>query len=126
MIAVWAVLVMMFGHWLFDFVLQPDWMGKGKSRSWGILSEHSVRITVGAFAVAVLVASVQGFQRATGWLLLFAAINGVAHFGIDAVTSRLTGRLYAQGDHHNFFVVIGFDQFLHMVVAVTTLAWLVT
>jgi hypothetical protein len=44
-----------------------------------------------------------------GWLLL----NGALHFITDACTSRLTGYFYKKGDYHNFFVVIGFEQFIH-------------
>jgi hypothetical protein len=56
---------------------------------------------------------------------LWALLNGLAHFGIDAVTSRITSKLFSQGKTHEFFTVIGFDQFLHLALAVVTLAWLV-
>lgn len=120
MISVWVVVVILFGHWLADFVLQPHWMGTGKSKDWWVLSQHAFRITGGGVMVAVAL----GFFfpiSATG-ALIWALVNGVAHFAIDAVTSRMTGKLFAKQDFHNFFVVIGFDQFLHVALAVVTFA----
>jgi hypothetical protein len=122
-VAVWAVVIVLLGHWLADFVWQPHWMGMRKSKEWWVLTQHALRIAAGA----TLTAGVIGlffpisFVGAVAWGLL----NGVAHFAIDAVTSRITSKLYVKGDMHNFFAVIGFDQFLHVAFAVVTLVLLV-
>lgn len=122
-VAVWAVILMLFGHWVFDFVLQPHWMGMNKSKDWLVLSKHAARITAGGAVVGLALAIFYPVSF-TG-IALWALLNGAAHFSIDAVTSRITSRLFAQGKTHGFFTVIGFDQFLHLAFAVLTLAWLV-
>jgi hypothetical protein len=122
-IAVWAVVLMLFGHWVADFVFQPHWMGMRKSKEWWVLTQHALRITAGGLATALVIGLFYPISL-TG-AIIWAALNGLAHFGIDAVTSRITGRFYAKGDMHHFFSTIGFDQFLHMAFAVLTLAWLI-
>lgn len=123
MISVLATTLILFGHWAADFVWQPHWMGMRKSKEWWVLIQHGARITAGGLLTAAVIVALLGGS----WLgvLWWALINGVAHIGIDAVTSRMTGRLYAKGDMHNFFVVIGFDQFLHVSLAVATFVWLI-
>lgn len=123
MVSVAAIVVMLFGHWVFDFVFQPNWMGLRKSKEWGVLSNHAARITVGCAVTGLVIAL--AFHGHPAGALAWAAINGVGHFAIDGVTSRITGSYWKQERIHAFFVTIGFDQFLHMALAVTTLAWLV-
>jgi hypothetical protein len=122
-IAVWAVVLMLLGHWFSDFVWQPHWMGMRKSKEWWVLIQHALRITAGGLATAFVISLF--FPISATGAFIWAAVNGLAHFGIDAVTSRITSRLFAQGKTHEFFTVIGFDQFLHLAFAVVTLAWLV-
>lgn len=95
-------------HWLADFVLQTDKMAIGKSTSNRWLGYH----------VAVYTACLLPF----GWKLALA--NGAAHFCTDWVTSRWTSRLWKKGDRHNFFVVIGMDQALHMTVLLLSARYL--
>lgn len=52
--------------------------------------------------------------------------NGIAHFGIDAVTSRITSYYWQEQRAHAFFVVVGFDQFLHLALLVWTVRILFT
>lgn len=122
-VAVGAVVLMFLGHWISDFVFQPHWMSMRKSKEWGVLGLHALRITVGGILTGIVIAL--AFHGNQTGVLEWAAINGVGHFVIDAVTSRITSRLWAQQKVHEFFTTIGFDQFLHMVLAVVTLAWLV-
>jgi uncharacterized membrane protein len=99
--------IIMFCHWLFDFACQNDKMAINKSTSFKWLGIHC------------LVYSLWGFflfpYLGTALTLFFVGYLFVTHFMIDGVTSRLTSYLWKKGDRHNFFVVIGFDQFLHYV-----------
>ena len=51
------------------------------------------------------------------WILL----NGVLHLITDAVTSRITYKLWGRSKMHDFFVVVGFDQMIHYTCLFVTL-----
>lgn len=101
-------------HWLADFVLQSDKMAKGKSSSNRWLTQHILAYTATLVAVLLLLYPLKN-------VLLYGVINGVAHFCTDYVTSRITKKLWAQQRVHDFFVVIGLDQAIHMATLVATL-----
>jgi len=92
-------------HFFSDFVLQSDWMAKNKSKSNKALLIHTSVYCLPFFLF--------------GWK--YALVNMVLHTAIDYVTSRITSKLYAQGKVHEFFVVIGFDQYLHAVCLISTI-----
>ena len=95
----------LFMHFIADFVLQTDAMAKNKSTSNKFLAHH----------VFVYNAVMCLF----GWQ--FALVNSASHFAIDWCTSRVSSKMWKAGRTHDFFVVIGFDQFLHMAILVATL-----
>lgn len=95
-------------HFVADFILQTDEMAKKKSKNNKWLAYH----------ITVYSAPFLYF----GWQ--FAAINWAAHFCTDWCTSRLSSKLYAKGQIHWFFVVIGFDQAVHMTTLIGTYLWL--
>lgn len=113
-------------HFLGDFLLQSDWMALNKSKSWLALYLH------------VLVYSLCFLPFG----MAFVGITFLLHFLTDAITSRITSRLWfiehlPMGDglikvlrstygyevnpfvasfnnkRHWFFVVIGLDQLIH-------------
>lgn len=43
----------------------------------------------------------------------WAVFNGVAHFGIDWLTSKQTHKCFERQDYHNGFVIVGADQLVH-------------
>lgn len=100
----------LFAHWVGDFVLQSDRMAKGKSSSNEILTEH-----VATYTLVILIASMN---------LWYALLNGVIHFGIDWLTSRATSNIWKQGRIHDFFVAVGFDQYLHALTLIATIGLL--
>lgn len=99
------IYAILFLHFVSDFMLQSDAMAKGKSKSNYWLSLHIL-----AYSSPFLI---------FGWK--YAIVNGASHFAIDYVTSRASGRMWRAGRTHDFFVVIGFDQFLHAAILIATM-----
>lgn len=93
-------------HFIADFILQSDYISKNKSKSNLILLEHVL-----IYAVPFVLVGVP-----------YAIINSALHYGVDGITSRMTSKLYAKGDIHKFFVVIGADQAIHMTCLIATLS----
>ncbi len=118
-------------HFVADFLLQSDWMAQNKSRRWDALAAH------------VAVYSACFFYYGAP----FVAMTFLLHFVTDAMTSRITSRLWffdmampvqwpsrrapnspavphyavGGGNRHWFFVVIGADQLIHFLCLAWTL-----
>lgn len=85
-------------------------MAVNKSKSFKALFWHIVVYTVVLLSLSILILGISG--------ILYAVTNGFLHLCIDFFTSRLTSKLYAAGRRHDFFVVLGLDQFLHVVILI--------
>lgn len=103
-------LVLVWMHFVADFVLQSHRMSRNKSWSWKWLGAHT--LVYGTV-----------FLWAGAW---FALATSVTHGAVDAVTSRVTSRLWKREAYHSFFVMIGFDQAVHLttLVLLARVAWL--
>lgn len=120
MLSIKVVLVILIIHWFADFVLQTDWEAKNKSKSNKALFSHVLKyssIWLAALWLVAMIGNTNGFNYTylnwSVWMCLFPAITFVFHFATDYVTSRVNSKLHAQGRIHEFFVSVGFDQFLH-------------
>lgn len=114
-------------HFVADFMLQTHWQAQNKSKNNEALGRH-----VASYTAVLLVATPFIFpgmrtvgepEPYVGWFL-FVALNGALHFATDYFTSRWTSKLYAKGDWHNFFVVVGLDQLIHQFTLALTALWL--
>jgi len=122
-------------HFVGDFILQSDWMAIQKSKRWDALTLHVL-----LYSLCFL-----------PWGLHFFLLTYLTHFITDAITYRVTSKLWfveliptmrpyrspsrnsvslhydmmfpfdarVLPTRHWFFVMIGFDQLVHMV----TLSW---
>lgn len=117
-----------FAHWLGDFILQSDAIAKGKSKSVSVLLQH-VFIYFGVLGIyigfaSMAFAALRGTGFCLGTMLSWLWINVACHLVTDYFTSKASSRLYTAGRNHDFFCMIGFDQFLHMVVLTSTTIYL--
>lgn len=110
MISYYTLLTFGFCHWLFDFKLQSEKMGKEKSYSAPALHAHVLIYTVGLLCMGLLNCA---YFHNRLLLVLWALTNGALHYTTDYFTSKLTSSLYEKKDIHNFFATIGIDQYIH-------------
>ena len=128
------VLQIVFAHWVSDFVLQSGWMANNKSKNWRALLAHvatyTASMTVLMFIMAILLSdTVIKFNMINGIILAMTPsaymawilLNGVLHLITDAITSRITYKLWGRSKMHDFFVVVGFDQMIHYTCLFVTL-----
>ena len=102
-------IVLIWCHFVGDFLLQPRIIAENKLKNYVYLIYHCLLYTLCLAPFGVL---------------LFMFLNGVAHFIIDFVTSKITSSLWedyelckkCDSDHsfYLFFTVIGLDQVLHL------------
>ncbi len=118
----WHILFLLFGHTVADFVFQTDAQAKGKSTDNVVLFSH-VTTYMTMFGLFSLVVAAFLSTPPLLWAT-FLAINFVAHFITDYVTSRITSYYWAREKRHEFFVTIGFDQFAHAAVLLATYNYL--
>ena len=111
-------------HWVADFVLQTDWQAKNKSKDNFALLFHVTTYTICIFVCGIfLLANELTLQNIKIWEM-WALANGVVHFGVDYVTSRINKYLWNKGRVHDFFVMVGFDQVIHYACLFGSLAFI--
>jgi len=111
----YEILGILFIHWFADFVLQTDKQAKGKSKEWMPLLSHTINYSVVWFAVLFIYFMFDPSDKNLYASFLFPLITFICHTITDYITSRENSKLWESGKVHNFFVCIGFDQYLHYV-----------
>jgi hypothetical protein len=117
MIHLYEILAILFIHWFGDFVLQTDKQAKGKSENLKDLLSHTMDYSLVWFVAGVFY-YIYGqynpiFHIPYKTVTAFVLITFFCHTITDYFTSKLNSRLWKEGKVHNFFVSVGFDQWLH-------------
>lgn len=129
MLILWFFVLLIFSHFIADFYFQTDEMAVNKSTSNRALTVHVNTYIAYLFAITVLpfcylIHAHESWHK-TGALFAFYVVNWIMHWIQDYNTSRWTTRLYKADRRHDFFVVIGFDQFLHYATLAATFSILI-
>lgn len=91
-------------HFIGDFILQDRETATNKSSSNYFLIKHGI-----IYFIPLIIFGVY-----------FALINAILHIMVDYVTSRVGKYYYLKNNLHMFFIVIGFDQLLHVICLILT------
>ena len=112
------ILYILFAHFVSDFVMQTHEMATQKSTSIKWLTRHIISYGFGLFILSVVFVIISilcgnNCIEYTPRILLYIGLNMGLHWVTDYFTSKETSRLWGLKKVHDFFVMIGFDQFLH-------------
>jgi len=119
------ILGLLFCHWIGDFVLQSNEVAKCKSNDSIALTSHC---TSYLFAITIFIILFQvlpwhlerNFTQVQINTFIFLGLTFFSHWIQDYITSRINSYLYSKGQIHNFYVSLGFDQFLHFCQLILT------
>ena len=114
---IWQLTLLLFTHWIGDFVCQTTWMATGKSSRLDALIVHVLMYSIVLAGAAVVL-----FGQ-TETAAMFVACNAAFHLVTDFCTSKVSAAFHARQNMRGFFIVLGLDQFLHHLALAATLAW---
>ena len=105
MIDTFNILLIVWLHFVGDFILQNSWTDFYKDKKNLALLTHT-----GAYSILFFFISAK-----------YAVVNGILHGITDWITSRISSKLWEKDNKHWFFVVIGLDQAIHITTLILTL-----
>lgn len=114
----WYVILILFTHFIADFVLQSRKIGNNKHKSTVAVMQHAALYASILWCVLLLFAPLDKHYfkivSSTTMLEIFILVNGILHFITDWFTSRITHYFYQfTWGEKKFWVTIGLDQFIH-------------
>jgi len=107
--------IILFAHWLGDFVFQSSDMALKKNRSIKWLTIHVL-----TYSVIILLFVI--FLFPLDLAIYYFLVNGVIHWLVDFFTSKAAARYYKKP--RVFYPILGFDQFLHVLTLYYSLLYL--
>lgn len=119
MISFFEVSILLFAHYVADFLFQTNWMARGKSSSLIKLGTHILTYTFVLFLCSFFFVLIRT-EITLSNLAAFAIISGILHFSVDFFTSKITSWQYKNNmmgsdtvPNFGFFSTIGADQLIH-------------
>lgn len=103
----WASVVFLIKHYVADFLLQTNWIARGKEAAHGWLAPLSAHAAVHAAFTAAI------FAWAAPAHIWLAAVDFVVHFAIDKAKSDVSRPFKLDPKEGLFWWLLGLDQLLH-------------
>ena len=111
-----AILVILFAHFVGDFVVQPDKVAQNKWHSNKALTIHVALYTLMLFLFVWLFLIPTADFVTWHWYLYWAVLNGASHWVTDYVISKDRKTYWDEKDYRMYFIMVGFDQMAHYAV----------
>jgi hypothetical protein len=100
--------VIIWTHFIADFILQTDKVALNKSKNNAILLLHVLIYTMPFLSMCLV------WRMSLAQSIQFCLLTALLHFVTDFFSSRACSALWKKNQRHWFFVVIGLDQAIHM------------
>jgi len=120
--------VVLFGHWLSDFILQKNKIKPTKNKKEKIkrilkhLNPHTLYYSVIMTILVTLLYFCNIFGAQYWWSsILFFFITYITHFIVDFTITLINSNYLSKNKRHLYFITIGLDQFLHYVILFWTI-----
>ena len=113
------LLSLLFVHYFADFIIQTDKQAKLKSEN-NLIGFLQLLCHVSNYSLILWIFSLILFEGQGNLAFNFCGITFISHLLIDYITSRINKKLWEDNKRHQFFMVIGFDQWLHYIQLLTT------
>ena len=117
----YILILLLFFHWFFDFILQPRSWADEKWCNMLALIGHTSVYGLGLFCFAAC--PWLGLPRDLGAIFMFTGLNWFLHGFTDFFTSKVNHMYYESKKYYQFFGMIGFDQFIHVATLLITLQY---
>jgi len=125
-----GIIIILIAHYIADFVFQTHTMSIKKSDSMMILLWHVSAYTITFFILFCLYGIILNeffvlFLPLRQWIQLgigIALVNGMLHYVIDFFTSKISRYLWNTEQWRRFFLIIGLDQLLHIILLIFSYA----
>lgn len=109
---IYYIILICFVHFVADFVFQTSEQAANKHHDSVKLFNH---VTIYSGTWLLVMPWILGINA-----LIFVVITFCLHYAIDYTTSKINSNLFKKGNLHLFFVSVGFDQFLHIILLLIT------
>lgn len=135
------ILLVLFIHFVADFIFQDEKWAKAKSKDFDQLLNHTLTYSTfwGMCGIIYIMYELLYLDLSTDVIchhfrlnLIFTTITFLLHTTTDYFTSKITSRQYIEGKfgsaipNFGFFTTIGFDQWLHYIQLLLTLKFVCT
>ncbi len=114
---IWAVLLVIYAHFVGDFFCQSQKMAENKSKHLSALIIHSV--IYGAVVFLITIPVFMSLEDSSFWFL----INTFCHFIVDFVSSKFY-YIFVRADggfKRKFFNGLAVDQMIHITILFSTI-----
>ena len=119
------IAVVLFGHWISDFVLQKNKLKPSKDKNLKHkikkllkkLFPHTVQYSLILTCLVFTLDFFNVFGAQDEWnTLIFFGITFITHYITDFITTMINSKYLSRNLRHKYFVMIGLDQSIHFLL----------
>lgn len=119
------ILIVLFTHYVSDFIYQTETQFKHKTRIYKLLFKHTLLYSTIFGSVFEIMVRLDLFGAQEPYIALyFTLITFITHTVVDEFTGKITHKLWRDGYDYKRLLMFGFDQIIHIAILFITIHFL--